>query len=396
VQKSLHILYNHRTRARDGQSVHIDDLIEAFRAEGHTVKIVAPARTDAMSHGIERDIFPKAIYELMEFCFSIIEFFQIFVAVRRKKPDFIYQRANLHMLGAVWAAKLLGIRLFVEVNAPLARERGKSPGLAWPKLARLSEHHLWRHASMVLPVTEVLAQEVAAAGVPRNRIAVVANGVNPDRFRPNDREHVRAAAGLKGRLILGFVGYVREWHGLEHVIELLATDARLGNGHLVIVGDGPARPALTTKAHRLGVADRVFFTGVITRDDVAKVATTFDIALQPDVTPYASPLKLFEYMAMGHAIVAPDLPNIREVLSHDEDAILFAPGDAKAFSEAVARLAQNADLRRRLGLQAMRNIAVNDRTWRANARRIAAMASEQAQGRTVKKTMIHRTKTETA
>jgi glycosyltransferase involved in cell wall biosynthesis len=146
----------------------------------------------------------------------------------------------------------------------------------------------------------------------------------------------------------------------------------------------------------LGVADRLFFTGVVTRDDVAKVAMAFDIALQPDVTPYASPLKLFEYMAMGHAIVAPDLPNIREVLSHNEDAILFTPGDAKAFSEAVAALAQDANLRRRLGVQAMKNIEVNDRTWRANARRIAAMASEQTQGRDAKSTMIHRAKTEAA
>jgi len=76
----------------------------------------------------------------------------------------------------------------------------------------------------------------------------------------------------------------------------------------VVVGDGPARPALTARAHRLGIANRVFFTGVVARDDVAKIAATFDIALQPEVTSYASPLKLFEYMAMGHAIVAPTVP----------------------------------------------------------------------------------------
>jgi glycosyltransferase involved in cell wall biosynthesis len=373
--KPLRILYNHRTRSRDGQSVHIDELIEALRAEGHKVTVVGPHRIDAMSQGIERDLLPKAIYELAELAFSVVEFVQLYIQGRKTRPDFIYQRANIHMLGAAWAARLLKTRLFVEVNAPLTREREKHPGLAWPKLARWSEYSLWRQATMILPVTEVLAQEVINAGVPRDRVSVVANGVDPGRFRRQERELAKIPAGLQDRLILGFVGYVREWHGLEHVIDLLANDARLSKGHLVVVGDGPARPALAARAHRLGVSERVFFTGVVARDDVAKIAAAFDIALQPEVTPYASPLKLFEYMAMGHAIVAPDSANIREVLSHGQDALLFAPQNSWAFAEAVARLAEDSELRQALGAGAAKNIEEKNRTWRANARRIAALAS---------------------
>src|SRR3954471_444624 len=132
MTETLRILYNHRTRARDGQSVHIDELIDALRAEGHQVTVVAPPRIDAMSHGIERDILPKAIYEIAELAFSAVEFVQLYFAARKTKPHVIYQRANIHMLGAVWVAKLLGLNLFVEVNAPLARERGSNCGFAWP------------------------------------------------------------------------------------------------------------------------------------------------------------------------------------------------------------------------------------------------------------------------
>jgi glycosyltransferase involved in cell wall biosynthesis len=394
--RPLRILYNHRTRARDGQSVHIDELIEALRAEGHTVTIVGPSRIDAMSHGIERDLLPKPIYELAELAFSAIEFLQLYMAGRKAKPDLIYQRANIHMLGAAWAAKLWGTRLFVEVNAPLTRERQKSPGLAWPKLARWSEHYLWREATMVLAVTETLAQEVAAAGVPRDRLSVIANGVDPRRFQRQERDLAKTVAGLKDRLILGFVGYVREWHGLEHVIDLLAGDGRLCDGHLVVVGDGPARPALMARAHRLGIAHRVFFTGVVARDDVARLASTFDIALQPEVTSYASPLKLFEYMAMGHAIVAPDSANIREVLSHGEDALLFAPENPLAFAEAVARFAADPQLRQDLGARAAKNIEVKNRTWRANACRIAALAAQTPQAAPLKEVMVTATNAEPA
>jgi glycosyltransferase involved in cell wall biosynthesis len=372
----LRILYNHRTRARDGQSVHIDELIGAFQAQGHIVHVTGPRRIEALQRGPERRLLPEPIYELAELAFSGIELFQILLAARRLRPDFIYQRANVHMLGALCASRILGIPLFLEVNAPLAKERGRTSGFAWPGLARWSEKYLWRHADRLLPVTRVLAQELIESGVCAERIAVVANGVDPARFAHRDRQTAKAAAGLGKGLVLGFIGYVRKWHGLEHVIDLLARDERLSGAHLVVVGDGPARADLKSRAQRLGVAGRVFFTGVVVRDDVANIAAAFDIALQPDVTAYASPLKLFEYMALGHAIVAPNTANIREVLDNDENALLFSPGDFGALATAVGRLAADPMLRQQLGWAASQDIASKNRTWAANACKIAELFAE--------------------
>jgi glycosyltransferase involved in cell wall biosynthesis len=121
------------------------------------------------------------------------------------------------------------------------------------------------------------------------------------------------------------------------------------------------------------VADRVTFTGVVERDAIADVVAAFDIALQPDVVAYASPLKLFEYMALGCAIVAPDTPNIREVLIDGDSAALFDPADKLAFRKALERLCDNAPLRCRMGEAAKRLIAERDYTWDANARRIEAL-----------------------
>jgi glycosyltransferase involved in cell wall biosynthesis len=96
--------------------------------------------------------------------------------------------------------------------------------------------------------------------------------------------------------------------------------------------------------------------------------------LQPAAVPYACPLKLLEYMAAGRAIVAPDQPNLREILEHDRTALLFEAGDAAAQWHAIATLAGDAALRRRLGDAARRDIIRRDMTWPGQARRVVALA----------------------
>ena len=90
----------------------------------------------------------------------------------------------------------------------------------------------------------------------------------------------------------------------------------------------------------------------------------------PDGTPFfGSPTKLFEYMSMGKAIVASDLDQIGKLLTHEEDAILVPPGDAKKLAEAILSLAEDSDLRKRLGNQA-RTVAMNKYSWDSHVRSI--------------------------
>jgi len=144
---------------------------------------------------------------------------------------------------------------------------------------------------------------------------------------------------------------------------------------LVVVGDGPARPALERQAAALGIADRVRFTGLSPHADVPGMVAGFDIALQPRAVAYASPLKLFDYMAAGRAIVAPDQPNIREILTDGETALLFDPARADGVWTAVLRLAGDAGLRGRLGGAARAEIERRRYTWAGNAARLVAWAA---------------------
>jgi glycosyltransferase involved in cell wall biosynthesis len=223
---------------------------------------------------------------------------------------------------------------------------------------------------------------VQAYGVPAERIVVIPNGINGDRFDGNiDVAAAKAALGLQGQLVLGFTGFVRDWHGLDKVIDLIAADPPDALRTLLVVGDGPVRADLEQQAARLGIAERVHFTGIVERDDVAKYVAAFDIALQPAVVAYASPLKLFEYLALGKAIVAPGQPNIREILSHEKNALLFDPAHPEQLAAAIQRLCVDPALRLQVAAGARAAIVEQKLTWKANAQRVVELFGKLGAGR---------------
>src|SRR5687767_2545020 len=235
-----------------------------------------------------RRIVPRFAYELMEFGYSLIAYKRLRRAVRTFRPDCLYERYNLFLPAGVWLKKTFGLPMLLEVNAPLYEERNTYGGISLPWLAHWSERYVWRGADVVLPVTAVLGEMLRVAGVPQRRIVVVPNGIDQARFLNNSlsTEDAKSKLGLGNSLVLGFTGFVREWHGLETVVDLIADRAKTTGLHLLIVGDGPARESLQARARQRGISDHVTVTGVIDRDQVPAYVAAFDIALQPSVVPY--------------------------------------------------------------------------------------------------------------
>ena len=383
----MRLLFHHRIASRDGQSVHMDELIEALGDLGHEVIVVGPSRTARIDFGGDvafiaalKRTLPRGVYELLEFAYSFAAFWRLRRAIRAYRPDAIYERFNLFMLAGIWVRRLYGVPLLLEVNAPLFEERAAHDGIALPRLAAWTQRATWRGADYVLPVTRVLARHVRAAGVADERIIVIPNGINPRRFAGvAEKAEAKERLGLDGRLVLGFTGFIRAWHGLDRVIDLLADIGRRFDLHLLIVGDGPTSD-LERQAQARGVAERLTITGTVGRDDIALYIAAFEVALQPGVTAYASPLKLFEYMAVGRAIVAPDAENIREILTDGIDALLFDPGHPGSFTEAIERLCDDPELRLRIGKAAQAAIGEKGLTWKSNAERISALVEQLTAG----------------
>lgn len=386
----MKVLYHHRTASKDGQAVHIEEMIEALRSEGHEVRVVAPGAGEPAAgqgggqgqmggdmgwvHRLKA-LLPKALYELMELAYSVVAYRKLMAAAREFRPDVIYERYNLFLLAGLMAKRRLGVPLLLEVNAPLVFERSKhSGGLALARLARWAERTAWRGADFVLPVTNVLADHVRACGVPEERIRIIPNGINLAHFaQAPDPEAARTRLGLQGRLVLGFTGFVRDWHGVDRVIRWMATGDAPAQAHLLVVGDGPVRGELEALAASLGISQKVTFTGVIDRHRVPEHVAAFDVALQPAVTAYASPLKLMEYLVLGKAIVAPSTPNLREILTDDLNALLFDDAEPGGMEKALTRLSAQSELRNRLALGSRQTVERLNLTWRGNAQRVASL-----------------------
>ena len=171
----MKILYHHRTASKDGQAVHIDEMITALREQGHEVRVVAPAPAadEGAAMGGEvgwvqrlRRHLPQAAYELLELAYTLVAYSRLRKAAREFRPDVLYERCNLFLLSGLMLKRRLGLPMLLEVNSPLTDERLRFGGLGLPGLARWSEHAVWRGADVVLPVTQVLADSVAAGGVP--------------------------------------------------------------------------------------------------------------------------------------------------------------------------------------------------------------------------------------
>lgn len=374
----MKILYHHRIASKDGQYVHLDEMVTALRKLGHEVLLVGPKIVETDDFGssggvvpyLKRHI-PQAVYELLEFSYSLYDFLRLYREVRRFRPDVIYERCNLLFVSGIWVKRLTGLPLLLEVNSPLYEERKQFSGIALDGLAMWSERYAWRNADYTLPVTQVLAGIIRRDTGLDNQV-VIPNGIDLDKFHaPADSQALRQSLGIGDRFVIGFTGFVREWHRMELVIDILA-EYRQRELVLLLVGDGPARADLEAYAREQQVADRLVITGIVERERVNEYVALFDVALQPAVTPYASPLKMFEYLVMGKLIVAPDADNIREILDDDQNGLLFPKDDPEAFKRRVVDAIETGD-RARICANAARTIEDRNFTWKANAERVTGL-----------------------
>jgi len=380
----LKILYHHRIASFDGQAVHIQGLVEALRAAGCVVVMVGPPVLHELKTGRSfntvgrlKSWLPRALYELLEAAYAVPSYLRLLWAWFRTRPDLLYERYNLFQPAGAWLKRTVGIPMLLEVNSPLLRERGAEGGVALQGLAAWSERYVIATADKVLAVSQVLADMLRADGAAKDRLLAVPNGAPPAYLAAASDEPARKSAlGLEDCAIIGFVGFPREWHRLERIIDLIARNGSDRKLHFLVVGDGPGVAALHRRANELGVGHCLTVTGAVPHDQVVDYIRAFDVAVQPGVTAYASPLKIPEYMALGRAIVAPDTANIREMLVDQASALLFDPEDPQSLDAAVLKLCEDAELRRQLGGNARRRLLEQGYTWEANADRVIALAHD--------------------
>lgn len=378
----MKLIYHHRTRAEDAQGIHIKALCQAFVALGHEVKMVAlvreakpkqpSAEVRKNAHRMFGIAIPPLLYELMALAYNLPAFFALAWAILRFKPDFIYERYALSTFAGLLAAKVFRKPFILEVNAPLSLEMKQHDRLIFERLAQWIEDWLCRNATKTIVVSTPMRETFERRGIGPEHFVVMPNGVDRAEFNPGvSGADVRRQYELDGAFVVGFVGWIRPWHGVDMMLDALASlQDELPELHLLIVGDGPALPDLKQQARALNIESRVRFTGPVSSDAVARHIAAMDVAVQPDVTEYASPIKLFEYLAMGKAVIAPAKANISEIVTQGETALLFAPRDTAMLAAHMRTLCHDRARVAALGVAGSRLIDARGYHWQGNARRV--------------------------
>ncbi|TFW09435.1 glycosyltransferase WbuB [Oxalobacteraceae bacterium OM1] len=387
----MRILYHHRTQGEEPESIHIAAIVDALGALGHEVRVVGPApvqhRATALNKvsllGRIKRLAPRPVFELLQLGYNVVVHRRLAQAVREFEPDFIYERYALFNFAGVRLARRRGIPLILEVNTPYAQAWAKYYGLYLQRLARWLELRIFRAAGHIVTVTAVqrdMLTGLAGAGVPRERISVTHNAIDPEWFKPERHADpaLRRQLSLAGTVI-GFVGTMNRWQGMtafpQVVQEVLE---RCPDACFLFVGDGEFRPQLESFCRERGYGNRVVFTGRKPHAEVPRLIAAMDIAVLLDSNAYGSPMKIFEYMGMHKAIVAPAVGPVREILADGMTGLLIEPGNAAQMTERIVALVRDPALRVRLG-EAGRKYVTAQHTWRQNALKILEIHARLAQ-----------------
>ncbi|MHC5064194.1 MAG: glycosyltransferase family 4 protein [Planctomycetota bacterium] len=383
----LRILYHHRIRAEDGQAAHVRELIAALRQAGHEVQECAlvpkseqPRRSTGSSfwQGLR---LPRIALESMELCYNRTGSRRLIAATRNFRPHFIYERHALHCRVGLTAARTCGVPLLLEVNSPMCEEMERLGQLVFRGPARRSEREVLSSADRVLPVSDVLCEKLIQAGARPEHCRVIRNGAVPERH-----DSLPADAGLRrraelgipeGALLIGFIGYMRAWHRLDLALQAIASEG-LDDLHMLFLGEGPALPELLEQAARLGVSQRVHHRPPVPADELPSWVASFDLGLVAAINSYASPLKLFDYLAGGVPVLAPRQANIEELVQDAATALLFQPGDPASLKEKLMILHENREQLGLIGAAGKALLRSEGWTWAKNADRVIAAYEEVA------------------
>lgn len=302
--------------------------------------------------------------------------------VDRLKPDIVHAHSPvLNALPALWIGRSRRVPVVYEMRASwedAAVDHGSTTeGSLRYKASRALETFALKRVDAVTTICEGLRQDIVARGIEASRVTVIPNAVDVSTFSFGVARDPALARklGLEGKTVIGFAGSFYGYEGLDLLLDaaakLLPTWPRL---RVLLVGGGPQEQALRAQAGRLGLDDRVTFTGRVPHAEVQRYYEQIDVLAYPRqsmrLTEIVTPLKPLEAMAQGRMFVASDVGGHRELIRNGETGHLFPAGDVSALAAAIGRV---LDAKAGWGemAQRARRFVETERTWSHSVARYA-------------------------
>lgn len=405
MRKAPHILYlcadrGVRIGGRKGASAHVAELTRALRRRGAEVRILAMR----VEEDVGPDQLPAPVIELASSRTARSVRDLLFADARTERQhartsetfglvlnqliaaeldrlhrdwriDAVYERYSLWSYAAAAFTRTHRIPHLLEVNSPLRQEQQRYRTLDNPAAAADLESYLLRGASHVIVPASALRCYAIVRGARPASVRVMPNAADPELFHRNGRARPPEGNGF----VIGFLGTLKPWHGVEDLVRAFRHLHRRHSGYrLLIAGDGPLRSSLERALRQHGLQRAATFTGEVEHRQVPELLGRMDVGTAPyPHLPrfYFSPLKIFEYMAAGVPVVASDIGQIREVLRHERTALLHGPGRIRSLAACIETLRLQPRLAAHLAAEA-RRLQRTRFTWDGNARRVLRLIED--------------------
>jgi len=270
--------------------------------------------------------------------------------MRSERPALLHVHSPcLNALAAIPIARRLDVPVIYEVRS-LWEDAAVDSGACTERdlryrISRMLETRVIRRVDHAVTICEGLRAEILSRGVPPDKVTVVPNSVDLDRFNRTTPPDAAEAArlGLTRGKTIGFVGSFFTFEGLDVLLRALpAIRARDPSVRVLLVGDGPDAPRLRDLARDLGIGEALMFVGRVPHADVERLYALMDILVYPRVskriTELVTPLKPLEAMAQGKLVIASDVGGHREMVFPGQNGMLFKAGDPQSLAETCIQL----------------------------------------------------------
>ena len=386
----MKVLYSYISVASEGSKIHIDSFRKSFISLGEEIIDMDIPGKPFTEDKSSWSLFKKLLVKIKWVTLNIFYLWKILLLALRTGPDvllFRFQQNHVFFLPIVVLSYAYPVVL--EINSLRTIEDPNSAN----RISNLLDRWSLSRAGQCFVVSQVIKDHIIGRSVAvEDKIAVIENGVDVDLFDMSlDSNQMKRFLGFGNRFIAGFVGSIKPWHGVENLISL-AESVKLDIPEILflIVGDGKDRCMYEETVRKKGLEKEVVFVGLVTHEQVQKYLAAMDVAMAPHKSNsfvdsggfHGSPLKIFEYMAMGKAIIAAPIGQINDVIVDGDSGRLIRSEDIPSLRETLIQLYKDRTFRETLGKNARKRVEQNY-TWKVNAekvRNVCRMAIEWSHG----------------
>jgi len=388
----LNIVYSHRTMGRGAEGMHILNIVNEFKRMGHCVTVISPPGIDPLIEAGQPPVdmskvnakgmlsfwknvsvkTPQFIFELFEIAYNLYAVCCLLYHHNKRPFDFVYERHGMFFIAGTWFSRLTGVPLILEVNEVCGPLRARKQ--TFQKLAVKIERSVYSNSSSIFTVSSFLAKKVIERGGHKDNVLVVPNAINPVDFSGHfEGSIIRHKYSIPDdTIVFGFAGWFSEWDNLELLVLAffhVKSEIPTRSVHLMLVGDGPVLRKVNDLIVSLGIQLDVTVTGAVPRTNVLDYMDAIDVAVIAGSNEYGSPMAMFEFMALGKPVIAPNILPMTDVISDGCNGIIYTDNDQDDLVSQMTYLAFVRKVRDSIGETAKARVLENN-TWHMIAKKI--------------------------